>query len=76
MYRVNRQVSVLGWVDFDLDVPLILPSCSAHSAHLYQPKQNRADRGTAKIKVNPTQVQDLLGHPVLNGVPKNTSSVS
>ena len=30
MYRVRHHVSDLGWVD--LDVPLILPSCSASSA--------------------------------------------
>ena len=32
MYRVSQQVSDLGWVDFDLDVPLIMPSFSASSA--------------------------------------------
>ena len=29
-YRVTQQVSDLGWVDFDLDVPPILRSCSAY----------------------------------------------
>ena len=27
VYRVSQQVSDLGWIDFDLDVPLIMPSC-------------------------------------------------
>ena len=31
-YRVNQQLADLGWVDIDLDVSLILPSGSAHSA--------------------------------------------
>ena len=30
----------------------------------HQSKQSQADSGTAKIKVNPTQVRDLLCHPV------------
>ena len=30
----------------------------------HQPRQKGADRGTANIKVNPTQVWDLLNHPV------------
>ena len=30
-----------------------------------QPKQNRADSGKAEIEVNPTQVRDVLGHPVV-----------
>ena len=28
------------------------------------PKSAHAGSGTAKIKVNPTQIRDLLGHPV------------
>ena len=31
-----------------------------------EPLQNRSDSGTAKIKVKPSQVQDLQGHPVEN----------
>ena len=31
-YRVSQQVSDLGWIDFDVDVLLIVPSCFAHSA--------------------------------------------
>ena len=33
-YRVAHRVSDLGWVDFDLDIPLIFPNCYAHSAYL------------------------------------------
>ena len=57
---MTQQVSDLGGVNFDLDVPLIL------LWHINQkPKQNRSESGTSKIKLNPTQVRDLLGHPVL-----------
>ena len=31
----------------------------------HQPKQNHADGGTAQIKVNPTQVYEQMGHPVV-----------
>ena len=34
IYWVIQQVSDLGWVDSDLNVPAILPSCFAHSAYL------------------------------------------
>ena len=30
----------------------------------HQPKQNQADGGTNKIKVNPTQLSDQMDHPV------------
>ena len=58
IHRVIQQVSDLGWVDFVLDVPLILPGCSALSAYLSsdQPQHNQTDSGTFKIKVKPTIV--------------------
>ena len=34
LYRVNHHLSDLGWVDFDLDVPHILPSYLTQSAKL------------------------------------------
>ena len=34
LYRMNNHITDLGWVDFDLDVPPTLPSCSAHSSKL------------------------------------------
>ena len=34
IYRVNNHLGDLGWVNFDLDVPPILTSCSVHSAKL------------------------------------------
>ena len=34
MYRVSQQVSDLGWVDSDLDAPLILPTFFDLSAYL------------------------------------------
>ena len=49
-----------GWVDFDLDAPLILPSFLPIS---HQPKQSVKQ---PKIKVNPTQVLDVMGLPCTN----------
>ena len=46
------------------DVP---PSCPAAQPVLpisNQPNQNQAEGGTAKIKVNPTQVRQEMCHPV------------
>ena len=57
---MTQQVSVLGWDDLDLDVQVILPILPIS----HQSWQRWADSGTAKIKVNPTQVRDLLNHPV------------
>ena len=51
VYGVIQQVSDLAWIDFDLDVPVILPSCSAHSANLSSAQEVS---GRQKIKVNPT----------------------
>ena len=55
-------MSDLGWLWF---------GCSSHPAQLlwpiclsHQHRQKWADSGTAKIKVNPTQVWYLLNHPV------------
>ena len=47
----------LGWVDFDL-------GCSTAQPISHQPRQNQAEGGTAKIKVNPTKVRQEMGHPV------------
>ena len=51
-YRVRHHVSDLCWVDFDLDVPI---SCPAALPNSQEPRQNRAESGIPKIKVNPTQ---------------------
>ena len=56
----------LGWVGLTLigDVP---PSCPGAQPVLpisHQPRQNQAEGGTAKIKVNPTQVRQEMCHPV------------
>ena len=66
MYRVIQQVSDLGWVDFDLDVPIILLSWFAHSAYLSSEVQ-KAEVGRQwnnQNQVNPTQMRDLLNHTV------------
>ena len=70
-YRVSEQVSDLSLVDFDLDVPPILPSCFAYSADLSS-AQVKSGRQWNSKSVNPTQVRDLLGQPVLESV-KNSS---
>ena len=49
----------LGSVDLDLGCSTILPS-------FHQPKQNRADSGLVKIKVNPTQLREEMDLPVQN----------
>ena len=46
-YMVNHHVSDLGWVDFDLDVPLVLTTSLPILPNI-QPKQNQ-DSGLAKI---------------------------
>ena len=64
VYRVIHLVVHLGWVDFDLDVPPSFPAAQPFLPNFYQPMQNWADSGTLKIRVNPTQVDDEMNHPV------------
>jgi len=53
------------WVDFDFKVrPSYLVALPFVPKSEIIPKENRADRGTAKIKVNPSQVRELMKHPV------------
>ena len=54
----------MGWVDFDLDAPPICPAAQLTQPYSNLPKQNQADRGMTKIKVNPTQVRDHQSHPI------------
>ena len=64
LYRVSHLLVDLGWVDLDFSVP---PSCIAAQPLLpnsHQPRQNRADSGTLKIQVNPTQILGQMNHPV------------
>ena len=66
MYRVLHQHADLGWVGLNIiwDFP---PSYSVAQPFLpkfHLPKQNQADCGTAKIKANPTEVGELMEHPV------------
>ena len=70
-YRVNHQLADLGWVDCDLDVPSILPNLLKQFCQSLMPRQNRADSGIAKIKVNPTQVCELMVNPVLMFIGRN-----
>ena len=56
----------LGWVDFDLyNVPLSCPAAQPLLPISNQLKQNQTEGGTAKIKVNPTILSDLMPLPVL-----------
>ena len=66
VYRVLHQHADLGWVGLNIiwDFP---PSYSVAQPFLpkfHLPKQNQADCGTAKIKANPTEVGELMEHPV------------
>ena len=55
MYRVSHLLMDLGLVDFDLGVPPSCPAAQPLLPNSHQPKQIRADSGTLKILVNPTQ---------------------
>ena len=54
IYRVSHLAGGLGCIDFDSDVP----------QNYHQPKQNGADGGTLKIKVNSTHIHKEMDHPV------------
>ena len=54
-YRVTQQVSDLGWVDFTLDVPPVLPSCSAHSAYLSSALVDLGRRWNSPNQSHPNQ---------------------
>ena len=53
--RVSQLFVGLGWVDFDLGVPPSCPAAQPLLPNSHQPNQNRADGGTLKIQVDPTQ---------------------
>ena len=60
IYRVSHLLVDLGWVDFDLGVPL---SCPAAQPLLPKFPSAQAELGrTLKIQVNPTQ--STMEHPV------------
>ena len=47
----------------------ILLNCPAAQPLLlisHKPKQNQAEGGTAKIKINPTQLSEQMDHPVVH----------
>ena len=58
----------MGWLTLIWDVP---PSCPAAQPVLpisHQPWQNQAEGGTAKIKVNPTEVRQEMSRPGLGRI--------
>ena len=57
----SQTVVGMTWI---LSVPPSFPLAQPLPPNFHQPRQNWADSGTAKMKVNPNQVQDLTGHPV------------
>ena len=61
---MTHLLAKLGWVDFVWDVSPSFPAAQQLLPNSHQPRQNRADSGTAKIQVNPTQVLQEMGHPV------------
>ena len=64
LYGVTHRLRDLGWVDFDLVVASSCPAAQPLLPNSYQPKQNWADIGTTKVKVNPTQVFEQKNRPV------------
>ena len=68
LYMVNHHLVDLGWFDFDLDVPPVLTTCSAHSAKIASAQQE-SGRVEKPKSVIPTQVREVMAHPVL---PKRT----
>ena len=57
VYRVAHRVSDLGWVEFDF-------GCSTVCQILLGLMRYGQAEWNMQIKVNPTQVRDVLGHPV------------
>ena len=69
IYRVTRQVSDLGGVDFDFDFPLILPFCMLCplcSANLSSAQEELNNLNQWQPPTAPPQVLDLLCHPVFS----------
>ena len=63
--RVIHLLRDLGRVEFDSDVPPYCPAAQPLLPNSHQPKQNWADGGTTKIKVNPTQISEQMNHQIL-----------
>ena len=59
-------ISPQSWVGLTwiYDDTLSCPAAQPLLPTSHQPKQNQAEGGTAKIKVNPTQVHQEMCHPV------------
>ena len=61
LYRVNLVVADLGRVDFNFDVPPSCPAVRPILPNTCVPKQNWADNGTPRIRVNPTRFTMQFG---------------
>ena len=61
----DSSVVDLGWVDFDFGVPYSCPFVQPLRPNSHKPRQNWADSRTPKIKVNPSNVHQLMEHPVV-----------
>ena len=71
IYRVFRQLANLGLVVLDVVMFLMFHHLAQPFLPKYNlPKQNRADSGTPKIKVNPNKVRELMEHPVPSDRPR------
>ena len=64
LYREFHQLADLKWVELDSDFPSYCPVVQPLLPKFHLPKQNRADSGISKIKVNLTKVCELMEHPV------------
>ena len=61
LYRVSLQIVHMNLVDFYFNVPQSHPAVELPLLNSYQ---QRAASGTLKIRLQPTQVQEPMGHPV------------
>ena len=63
IYRVNHPLADLGWVDFGMFHPSC-PTAQPILPNSHLPKQNGTESGTTKIRDIPTQVREVMVHPV------------
>ena len=65
-YGVPQQVSDFCWVDLDLDVPLILANCCAHSAYLSSAQADLGREWNIQNQSQPNPSQKPSGTPCRN----------
>ena len=63
LYRVSQQVSTWGWVDLEFGYSTVFRILLEELGRMG--KAGGYDEWNTHIKVDPTQVRDLLAHPVV-----------